>query len=66
MFDVTRRDLLRSGAVSALAMSTASLLSRKAWASANAAMNTAGASAIAPREKLLFDFGWKFQFGHGT
>jgi beta-galactosidase len=22
--------------------------------------------AIAPREQLLFDFGWKFQFGHGT
>jgi beta-galactosidase len=24
------------------------------------------ASVEAPREKLLFDFGWKFQFGHGT
>jgi len=23
-------------------------------------------AAIAPREHLLFDFGWKFQFGHGT
>jgi beta-galactosidase len=23
-------------------------------------------AAIAPRERLLFDFGWKFQFGHGT
>jgi beta-galactosidase len=23
-------------------------------------------AAIAPREQLLFDFGWKFQFGHGT
>jgi beta-galactosidase len=23
-------------------------------------------AAVAPREQLLFDFGWKFQFGHGT
>jgi beta-galactosidase len=23
-------------------------------------------AAMAPREHLLFDFGWKFQFGHGT
>ena len=23
-------------------------------------------AAMAPRERLLFDFGWKFQFGHGT
>ena len=22
--------------------------------------------ALAPREQLLFDFGWKFQFGHGS
>jgi len=66
MSDVTRRDLLRNGAVSALALSASSLLSRRAWASANAAMSTAAEPALAPREKLLFDFGWKFQFGHGT
>jgi beta-galactosidase len=24
------------------------------------------APALAPREHLLFDFGWKFQFGHGS
>jgi beta-galactosidase len=23
-------------------------------------------AAVEPRERLLFDFGWKFQFGHGT
>jgi beta-galactosidase len=23
-------------------------------------------AAVAPRERLLFDFGWKFQFGHGS
>jgi beta-galactosidase len=23
-------------------------------------------AAVAPREQLLFDFGWKFQFGHGS
>jgi beta-galactosidase len=68
MSDLTRRHLLRSG----LTLSASSLIARSAWGRAAAAL--AGASniqtgtlnAVAPRERLLFDFGWKFQFGHGT
>jgi len=66
MPDITRRDLLSSG----LALSATSLLSRSAWARATAALaaspapSTAATPAIAPREQLLFDFGWKFNFGN--
>jgi beta-galactosidase len=74
---ISRRDLLGSG----LALSTSSLMARTAWArtaalfardpqaagqgSAPAAAPSTWA-AIAPREQFLFDFGWKFMFGHGT
>ncbi len=64
---LSRRDLLRSG----LALSASSLVARSAWARSAAVL--AGASgaasaeaALAPREQLLFDFDWKFQFGHGS
>jgi len=67
MSGISRRNLLGSG----LAFSTSSLVARSAWARAAAAFadapqaGAAGASsAITPREKLLFDFGWKFQFGN--
>ncbi len=66
MPDITRRGLLSSG----LALSATSLLSRSAWARATAALaassapSTAATPAIAPREQLLFDFGWKFTFGN--
>ena len=65
----SRRELLRSG----LALSASSLVARSAWARSAAVM--AGSSGVgsaealavvAPREQLLFDFGWKFQFGHGS
>jgi beta-galactosidase len=66
---ISRRDLLRSG----LALSTSSVVARSAWARTAALLagDPQGASieavaAIAPREKLLFDFGWKFTFGNGT
>ena len=68
MSPISRRDLLSSG----LALSTSSLLGRSAWARAAAFMaateanNPGGAGVIGPREQLLFDFGWKFQFGNGT
>ena len=65
---ISRRDMLRSGA----ALSASSLVARSAWARATALLAgssdaaSAGAlAAVAPREQLLFDFGWKFQFGHG-
>jgi beta-galactosidase len=64
---MTRRDLLCSG----VALSASSLLARSAWGrttsllAANADAAAAKAlAAVAPREQLLFDFGWKFQFGH--
>jgi beta-galactosidase len=65
MSPITRRDLLSSG----LALSTTSLFARSAWARTAALLGGApetGSAAVAPREQLLFDFGWKFQFGNGT
>ena len=67
MPNITRRNLLRSG----LALSTSSVLARSAWARTAALlgepqMSDRAPAAMAPREKLLFDFGWKFQFGNGV
>jgi len=66
---VSRRDLLSSG----FALSASSLFSRSAWGrTASMLANSADAApvralaAVAPREHLLFDFGWKFTFGHGS
>ena len=66
MSSFTRRDLLRSGVVlSASSLVPGSmnrvhaLLGRRANAPAEAA------TAVAPREHLLFDFGWKFCQGNG-
>jgi len=62
--DLSRRDLLRSG----FALSASSLMARSAWA--RSADLLAGSyvadEAVAPREQLLFDFDWKFQFGHAS
>jgi beta-galactosidase len=67
MSPISRRTLLSSGFV----LSTSSLLARSGWGRAAAFMaieaNGAGGPAtIGPREQLLFDDGWKFQFGNGT
>ncbi|KAA6464595.1 DUF4982 domain-containing protein [Acidobacteria bacterium AB60] len=68
MADISRRDLLSS----ALALSASSLVSRSAWARAAKALadssqgSAAALPAVAPREQLLFDFGWKFTFGNGS
>jgi beta-galactosidase len=64
---ISRRELLSSG----LALSASSLLARSAWGRAATLLSDpSGAAsalpAVAPREQLLFDFGWKFQMGHGT
>jgi len=68
MSALTRRELLRSGVVvSASSLAAGSFVSR-ANALLTAYPDAASAealSAIAPRERLLLDFGWKFQFGHG-
>ncbi len=68
MPEITRRDLLGSG----LALSATSLLARSAWARTAAALSgypvaasAEALAAVAPREHLLFDFGWKFFFGNG-
>ena len=66
MPDITRRDLLRSSVVSGAALSASSLLPASAWAHATFLDAAATVPTPAPREKLLFDFGWKFQFGHST
>jgi beta-galactosidase len=65
----SRRRLLASG----MALSASSLIARSAWArvlSAAAERSASGftavGAALAPREQLLFDFDWKFQFGHGA
>jgi beta-galactosidase len=68
MSSITRRDLLCSG----VALSASSFIAKSAWArtaallAASPRAASAGAlAAVAPREQLLFDFGWKFQFGNG-
>jgi len=66
MSNFTRRDLLRSGISSGLALSASSLLARSAWARAEAVLADTALPAILPREKLLFDFDWKFQFGNSV
>jgi beta-galactosidase len=63
---ISRRDLLYSG----VALSASSLVAQSAWARAAALMSgnpaLAADAAVAPREQLLFDFGWKFQFGNSV
>jgi beta-galactosidase len=58
MASLTRRDLIRAGAAASAA----------SWMLPNPlfAVAAGDGAAIAPRERLLMDFGWKFQFGHGT
>ncbi|MGH8301349.1 MAG: beta-galactosidase GalA, partial [Steroidobacteraceae bacterium] len=72
MSELTRRDLLRTG----IALSTGSLVARGSEAFAASgfhggsadpgaahAMAAESAAAVSPRERLLFDFGWKFHLG---
>jgi beta-galactosidase len=65
---LTRRELLRSGAV----LSASTLVAGSAVTRAHAllaeypdAASGEAMSAVAPREKFLMDFGWKFHFGNG-
>src|SRR5215467_10282719 len=68
MSSLTRRDLLRSGlVVSASTLIPNSLNRAKTLLAGYPFTPSAEASsAVAPREHLLFDFGWKFFQGHGT
>jgi beta-galactosidase len=59
----TRRDLLRTG----LALSASSLAAGTAAARAEALFSAYGEdTALAPRERVLLDFDWKFLHGHGN
>jgi len=67
MSSFSRRDLLRSG----FALSVSSLVNEltnraHALVAGYPVPKSVESSAVVPRERLLFDFGWKFQFGHGT
>ena len=65
MISLTRRDLLRSGlAVSASTLLPVSVQRAHAVLARYSDLKPAG--ALAPRERLLFDFGWKFFQGHGS
>src|SRR5580700_5765535 len=66
---ISRRDLISSG----LALSASSLMARTAWGHAASLLagypdvpSAEALAAVAPREHLLFDFGWKFTFGSGS
>jgi beta-galactosidase len=65
----SRRELLCSG----LALSASSLVARSAWGRTASLLagypgpaSAEALAAVAPREQQLFDFGWKFQLGHGS
>jgi beta-galactosidase len=69
MPSLSRRELLSSG----LALSASSLLARSAWGRTSAllagypqAASAEALAAVAPREQLLFDFGWKFKLGNAN
>jgi beta-galactosidase len=64
---LTRRDLLRSGvALSASTLVPGAIQRANALLAAYpGAASADAASAVAPREHLLFDFGWKFVQGNG-
>ena len=66
MSSVSRRHLLRSGA----ALSVGSICQGGTFARATALFAGTSAlaetTAIAPRERLLLDFGWKFLLGNGN
>jgi beta-galactosidase len=66
---LSRRELLCSG----IALSASSLVARSAWGRTAALLaglpetgSAEALAAVAPREQLLLDFGWKFKFGHGS
>jgi len=73
MNPISRRELIYTGLVSGLALSATSLLSRSTWGRAETALAAssdanAGQTGLqaGPRERLLMDFDWRFQFGHGS
>ena len=68
MIRLSRRDLVRSGlALSASRLVAGPIGRAHAWLSRYPSLQPAETpAAAAPREHLLFDFGWKFFQGHAT
>jgi beta-galactosidase len=69
MIDATRRQMLITG----VTVAASSLLPRRALAlpgppaaDFRAIRSAQALAAVAPRERLLLDFGWKFWMGHAT
>ena len=65
MVQITRRGLVAAG----LVLSAPAVLGGRVLAAGvggHASEGLAPATAVLPREQLLFDFGWKFTFGHGS
>lgn len=65
MASLNRRNFI----FSSLALSASSVAVSKGFARANSLLEQMPGIAdlaLLPREKLLFDSGWKFKFGHGT
>lgn len=68
MSEVSRRDVLNAG----LLVAASSVISNSAIARAQRLMSAEDTTtirtsgSIAPREHLLFDFGWRFRHGHGS
>jgi beta-galactosidase len=65
---LTRRDLLRSGLAVSASTLVAGSVGRAHALLANypGAASAEASAAVAPREHLLLDFGWKFFQGHGS
>ena len=69
MTEPTRRDLLRTGLAAAASSLASRIVGARGGALPGAAAETAAArapAASAPREQLLFDFGWKFFMGNDS
>src|SRR5437016_4121738 len=68
MSEMSRRDVLNAG----LLIAAGSAISNSVLARAQKLIPIKDAGspdmdgAIAPREQLLFDFGWRFHHGHGS
>ncbi len=68
MSSLTRRDLLRSGLALSASTLVAGSMSRAdaLLARSPAAASEQASAVVAPRERLLLDFGWKFFQGHAS
>src|SRR5450755_3047240 len=63
---ISRRTLLESGLVLSTFSFAGASASRRVLGNGVAADSPDTLPSITPREQLLFDFDWKFCFGHGT